>query len=149
MNLKNIIEAANITGADSIHPGFGFLSENSQFAKICEESNIKFIGPSYKVIELIYKDTSFSSKYIELLKKPSLYGNAMRQSSQKVQMLFIWEYLNKLYEDNDDKLLKDLLELADIRNKLAHESGELLEVSKVAIAHAISNFMLQHFILNT
>lgn len=53
LNIKNIIEAANITGADSIHPGFGFLSENSQFAKICEESNIKFIGPSYKVIELM------------------------------------------------------------------------------------------------
>lgn len=53
MNIKNIIEAANITGADSIHPGFGFLSENSQFAKICEESNIKFIGPSYKVIEML------------------------------------------------------------------------------------------------
>ncbi len=53
LNLKNIIEAANITKADSIHPGFGFLSENSQFAKICEESNIKFIGPSYKVIELM------------------------------------------------------------------------------------------------
>lgn len=53
LNFKNIIEAANITGADSIHPGFGFLSENSQFAKICEESNIKFIGPSYKVIELM------------------------------------------------------------------------------------------------
>ena len=48
LNIKNIIEAANITGADSIHPGFGFLSENSQFAKICEESNIKFIGPSYR-----------------------------------------------------------------------------------------------------
>lgn len=53
LNFKNIIEAANITGADYIHPGFGFLSENSQFAKICEESNIKFIGPSYKVIELM------------------------------------------------------------------------------------------------
>lgn len=51
LNFKNIIEAANITGADSIHPGFGFLSENSKFAKICEESNIKFIGPSYQVIE--------------------------------------------------------------------------------------------------
>ena len=46
-----MIEAANVTGADSIHPGFGFLSENSQFARICEESNIKFIGPSYQVIE--------------------------------------------------------------------------------------------------
>ena len=51
LNFKNIIEAANITGADSIHPGFGFLSENSKFAKICEESNIKFIGPNSTVIE--------------------------------------------------------------------------------------------------
>lgn len=53
LNIKNIIEAANITGADSIHPGFGFLSESSHFAKVCEESNIKFIGPSYKVIDLM------------------------------------------------------------------------------------------------
>ncbi len=51
LNFKNIIEAANVTKSDSIHPGFGFLSENSKFAKICEESNIKFIGPSYKIIE--------------------------------------------------------------------------------------------------
>ena len=53
LNIKNIIEAANITRADSIHPGFGFLSENAQFAKICEESNIKFIGPQSKVIDLL------------------------------------------------------------------------------------------------
>ena len=53
LNYKNILEAANITGADSIHPGFGFLSENSQFAKICRESNIKFIGPQPEVIELL------------------------------------------------------------------------------------------------
>lgn len=53
LNIKNIIEAANITKANSIHPGFGFLSENSQFAKICEESNIKFIGPKAEVIDLL------------------------------------------------------------------------------------------------
>ncbi len=53
LNVKNIIEAACITGADSIHPGFGFLSENANFAKICEESNIKFIGPSASVIEML------------------------------------------------------------------------------------------------
>ena len=53
LNMRSIIEAAYITGADTIHPGFGFLSENSQFAKICEESNIKFIGPTSKVIELL------------------------------------------------------------------------------------------------
>ncbi len=53
LNIKNIIEAAAITGSDSIHPGFGFLSENAQFAKICEESNIKFIGPKSEVIDLL------------------------------------------------------------------------------------------------
>ncbi len=53
LNIKNIIEAAYLTGADSIHPGFGFLSENAQFARICQESNIKFIGPSAEVIELL------------------------------------------------------------------------------------------------
>ena len=53
LNVKNIIEAANITKADSIHPGFGFLSENSKFAQICEESNIKFIGPRSEVIDLL------------------------------------------------------------------------------------------------
>ena len=58
LNYKNIIEAAYITGSDSIHPGFGFLSENSQFAKICEESNIKFIGPSYDVIKLMGNKSS-------------------------------------------------------------------------------------------
>ncbi len=53
LNIKNIIEAANITNADSIHPGFGFLSENAEFAKICEESNIKFIGPKSSVIDML------------------------------------------------------------------------------------------------
>lgn len=53
LNIKNIIEAACITNADTIHPGFGFLSENANFAKICEESKIKFIGPSSKVIDLL------------------------------------------------------------------------------------------------
>jgi len=53
LNIKNIIEAACITKADSIHPGFGFLSENSEFAKICEESNIKFIGPKSEIIDLL------------------------------------------------------------------------------------------------
>jgi len=53
LNIKSIIEAACLTGCDSIHPGFGFLSENSHFAKICDEIGIKFIGPSYKLIELL------------------------------------------------------------------------------------------------
>lgn len=65
LNIKNIIEAAYIKGADSIHPGFGFLSENAQFAKICEESNIKFIGPKSSVIELLGNKSNAK----ELMKK--------------------------------------------------------------------------------
>ncbi len=53
LNMKNILEAAVLTGSDGIHPGFGFLAENAKFAKMCEESNIKFIGPKYNVIELM------------------------------------------------------------------------------------------------
>lgn len=53
LNRKAIIEAACLTGCDSIHPGFGFLSENSNFAKICKEIGIKFIGPDYTMIELM------------------------------------------------------------------------------------------------
>ncbi|MGF6375765.1 acetyl-CoA carboxylase biotin carboxylase subunit [Clostridiales Family XIII bacterium PM5-7] len=51
LNINNIIEAAKATGCDAIHPGFGFLSENSQFARQCEENGIKFIGPSSDVID--------------------------------------------------------------------------------------------------
>ncbi|HEY5524502.1 MAG TPA: acetyl-CoA carboxylase biotin carboxylase subunit [Clostridium sp.] len=53
LNATNIISACVLTGADAIHPGFGFLSENAKFAKMCKECNIKFIGPDYSSIELM------------------------------------------------------------------------------------------------
>lgn len=53
LNIAAIISAAEISGADAIHPGYGFLSENSKFARICKEHGIKFIGPSAEVIELL------------------------------------------------------------------------------------------------
>ena len=65
LNIKAIIEAAIITGADSIHPGFGFLSENAKFAKICEESNIKFIGPKSDVIELLGNKSNSKKLMVE------------------------------------------------------------------------------------
>jgi acetyl-CoA carboxylase biotin carboxylase subunit len=51
LNIPNIIAAAEITNADAIHPGYGFLSENAEFSKICEEYNIKFIGASPAMID--------------------------------------------------------------------------------------------------
>ena len=51
LKISNIIAAAEITNADAIHPGYGFLSENARFSKICEEHGIKFIGASPDMID--------------------------------------------------------------------------------------------------
>ncbi len=51
LNIPAIISAAEITNADAIHPGYGFLSENSKFSKICQEHDIKFIGPTPEMID--------------------------------------------------------------------------------------------------
>ena len=51
--MSAVLSAAVLTGAEAIHPGFGFLSENSKFATMCEEVGIKFIGPSAKVMDLM------------------------------------------------------------------------------------------------
>ncbi|MEQ9230518.1 MAG: acetyl-CoA carboxylase biotin carboxylase subunit, partial [Cyclobacteriaceae bacterium] len=50
LNIPRIISAAEITNADAIHPGYGFLAENAEFSKVCEEYNIKFIGASENMI---------------------------------------------------------------------------------------------------
>ena len=51
--MNAVLSAAVLTGAEAIHPGFGFLSENSKFATMCEEVGIKFIGPSGAVMDLM------------------------------------------------------------------------------------------------
>ena len=53
-----ILEAAHAVGAEAIHPGYGFLSENADFAKTCEEARIKFIGPSWRAIEQMGSKTA-------------------------------------------------------------------------------------------
>ena len=65
LNESNIISAAVITKCNAIHPGFGFLSEKAEFADICEECNIKFIGPSSNVINIMGN----KSKAREMMKK--------------------------------------------------------------------------------
>src|SRR5699024_4813638 len=53
LNMKNILAAAIGTGAEAIHPGFGFLSENSQFVEMCEAVGMTFIGPNSEIIDLM------------------------------------------------------------------------------------------------
>ncbi len=63
--MSNIIAAAEITNADAIHPGYGFLSENAKFSKICEEHGIKFIGASEEMINRMGDKASAKSTMIE------------------------------------------------------------------------------------
>ena len=53
LNITNIISAAEVSGAEAIHPGYGFLAENANFAEICEDCGITFIGPSTHAIEFM------------------------------------------------------------------------------------------------
>ena len=53
LNIPALMSAIELTGAEAVHPGYGFLSENSNFAKILEENKIKFIGPSSKLIKMM------------------------------------------------------------------------------------------------
>ncbi len=65
LNMNQIISAAVLTGAEAIHPGFGFLSENSKFATLCEEVGIKFIGPSGKVMDTMGDKINARSEMIK------------------------------------------------------------------------------------
>jgi acetyl-CoA carboxylase biotin carboxylase subunit len=53
LNIPHVISAAEITNVDAVHPGYGFLSENANFAKVCEASEITFIGPRPEIIEMM------------------------------------------------------------------------------------------------
>src|SRR5215470_11381895 len=53
LDLPHVMSAAEINNVDAIHPGYGFLSENANFAKVCEASEITFIGPKPEVIEML------------------------------------------------------------------------------------------------
>ena len=53
LNIPAILSAIEITNAEAVHPGYGFLSENANFAKVLEDNNIKFIGASSKLIKIM------------------------------------------------------------------------------------------------
>ncbi len=74
LKMSNIIAAAEITNADAIHPGYGFLSENPQFSKVCEEHKIKFIGASSEMIEKM-GDKSAAKETMKLAGVPTIPGS--------------------------------------------------------------------------
>lgn len=74
LNIANIISAAEITNADAIHPGYGFLSENSKFSKICKEHGIKFIGATPDQIDRM-GDKSMAKETMRNAGVPTIPGS--------------------------------------------------------------------------
>ena len=74
LNIANVVSAATITGAEAIHPGYGFLAENSSFAEICGQVKIKWIGPNPQAIDLMGNKAAARKKMIEA-KVPTVPGS--------------------------------------------------------------------------
>jgi acetyl-CoA carboxylase biotin carboxylase subunit len=74
LDIPKIIAAAEITNADAIHPGYGFLSENANFSRICAENNIKFIGASPEMIEAM-GDKASAKETMKKAGVPTIPGN--------------------------------------------------------------------------
>ncbi len=74
LNIPNIISAANITKADAIHPGYGFLAENPRFPEVCEQEGIVFIGPSASVLRLM-GDKNTARSEMKKAKLPLIPGS--------------------------------------------------------------------------
>ena len=91
LNIPRIIQLAKKHGADAIHPGYGFLSENGDFARACEEAGIQFIGPSSKVLDMMGDKLSAKQMAVEC-GVPTTPGTTepleSRQAAQKLAMEF-------------------------------------------------------------
>src|SRR5947209_3068099 len=79
LNIPNIISAAMITGADAIHPGYGFLSENTSFAEICADAHITFIGPPASAMQVM-GDKVAARKTMAEMGVPMLPGTSVMRT---------------------------------------------------------------------
>ena len=86
LNQKNIISAALASGAEAIHAGYGFLSENASFAKLCEENGIVFIGPKSEVISAM-GDKDASRQLMQRVGVPVVPGTEILKSAEEAKRL--------------------------------------------------------------
>ena len=91
LNISRIIELAKKHGADAIHPGYGFLSENGDFARACEEAGIQFIGPNSRLLDMMGDKLAAKQMALEC-NVPTIPGTteplASRQEAQRLAMEF-------------------------------------------------------------
>src|SRR3990172_9329559 len=86
LNVASIISAAEITGAEAVHPGYGFLAESAYFAEVCETSQLTFIGPRPEAIQLM-GDKNKARKVMAELGLQVLPGSEVVQSETEALAL--------------------------------------------------------------
>ena len=132
LKIPNIISAAQITGAEAIHPGYGFLSENASFAKICTQNNIVFIGPKPELINMMgdkatARETAIKHKVPITKGSDGILPNV--EEAKKVAKWITYPVMIKATAGGGGKGMR-----------IAHDEKELAENYVVAQNEAKANF---------
>lgn len=132
LNIENVIAGAKAAGADAIHPGFGFLSENAQFAKRCEEENIVFVGPSAEVIQA-FGDKISAKHLVQKVGGPLVPGYA--GEDQKLETL-----MNECRRIGFPVMVKATAGGGGRGLKVVRNEGEMKDIIQSAVREAEMSF---------
>jgi acetyl-CoA carboxylase biotin carboxylase subunit len=136
LNIPSVISAAELSNADAIHPGYGFLSESAYFAEVCEASRIKFIGPSADAIRLM-GDKARARSEMSRLGLPVLPGSADAVHSEK-------EALSTAEAIGYPVIIKAVAGGGGRGMRVVESRGELLAALTMAQTEAANAFGVPH-----
>ena len=136
LNIPSVISAAELSNADAIHPGYGFLSESAYFAEVCEASRVKFIGPSSEAIRLM-GDKARARREMNQLGLPVLPGSADAIHTDK-------EAIATAEAIGYPVIIKAVAGGGGRGMRVVHSRGELLAALKTAQAEAANAFGVPH-----
>jgi acetyl-CoA carboxylase biotin carboxylase subunit len=136
LNIPSVISAAELSNADAIHPGYGFLSESAYFAEVCEASRIKFIGPSSEAIRLM-GDKARARSEMNRFGLPVLPGSADAVHTDK-------EAISTAEAIGYPVIIKAVAGGGGRGMRVVHNRTELLSALKTAQAEAANAFGVPH-----
>ena len=131
LNIPNIISAALVSGAEAIHPGYGFLAENSKFAEICQSHGIKFIGPSPQAMDSM-GDKSKARELMRTAGVPILPGTSDLESEE--------DAVRFARESGYPLLIKATAGGGGKGMRVVHDAGQLVRGLQTARAEAHAAF---------
>jgi acetyl-CoA carboxylase biotin carboxylase subunit len=129
LSIPRIIAAAEITNADAIHPGYGFLAENAEFSEICQESEIKFIGPSPEMIRSM-GDKAYAKETMRKANVPVVPGSdgviATVEEAKTIAAEFGYPVLIKATAGGGGKGMRIVNEESELENSFTMATNEAL-----------------------